>query len=155
MTPKASAVNMLLDREIQDSRLMHYLSEERDKKLSENKATRDSIEREHKKEVEVYTQACWIKVKGKELFLPITEEMPDGLTPQQKADLLKTHSTKKNKAQVISIGDMEHILFETKIEIPSNLLNKDPRENEEFQDWIMSMLKKNLPCKVFLGLELM
>lgn len=50
---------------------------------------------------------------------------------------------------------MEHILFETKIEIPSNLLDKDPRENEEFQDWIMSMLKKNLPCKVFLGLELM
>lgn len=88
---------MLLDREIQDSRLMHYLSEERDKKLSENKATRDSIEREHKKEVEVYTRACWIKIKGKELFLPITEEMPDGLTPQQKADLLKTHSTKKTR----------------------------------------------------------
>ena len=90
-------------------------------------STRESIERKYSKQVELYTRACTIKIEEEHLFLSITKAMPYGLTPQQKADLLEAHSTEENKAQEISIGEKKFILFDAKIEIPSNLLNEDPR----------------------------
>ena len=79
--------------------------------------------------------------------------MPYGLTPQQKADLLEAHSTERNKAQEISMGEKKFILFDAKIEIPENLLNEDPRENEDFQDWILDALRHNVLFGVFLATE--
>ena len=73
--------------------------------------------------------------------------------PQQKADLLEAHSTEENKAQEISIGEKKFILFDAKIEIPRNLLNEDPRENKEFQDWILDALRHNVLFAVFLATE--
>ena len=116
-------------------------------------STRESIERKYSKQVELYTQACTIKIEGGHLFLSITEPMPYGLIPQQKADLLEAHSTKRNKAQEISIGEKKFILFDAKIEIPSNLLNEDPREDEDFQDWILDALRHNVLFAVFLATE--
>lgn len=116
-------------------------------------STRESIERKYSKQVELYTQACTIKIEGEHLFLSITEPMPYGLIPQQKADLLEAHSTKRNKAQEISMGEKKFILFDAKIEIPENLLNEDPRKNEEFQDWILDALRKNVLFGVFLATE--
>ena len=116
-------------------------------------STRESIERKYSKQVELYTQACTIKIEGGHLFLSITEPMPYGLIPQQKADLLEAHSTKRNKAQEISMGEKKFILFDAKIEIPENLLNEDPRKNEEFQDWILDALRKNVLFGVFLATE--
>lgn len=116
-------------------------------------STRESIERKYSKQVELYTQACTIKIEGGHLFLSITEPMPYGLIPQQKADLLEAHSTKRNKAQEISMGEKKFILFGAKIEIPENLLNEDPRKNEEFQDWILDALRKNVLFGVFLATE--
>lgn len=104
-------------------------------------STRESIERKYSKQVELYTRACTIKIEEEYLFLSITKAMPYGLTPEQKADLLEAHSTEENKAQEISIGEKKFILFDAKIEIPENLLNEDPRENEEFQDWILGCTK--------------
>lgn len=116
-------------------------------------STRESIERKYSKQVELYTQACTIKIEGGHLFLSITEPMPYGLIPQQKADLLEAHSTKRNKAQEISMGEKKFILFDAKIEIPENLLKEDPRKNEEFQDWILDALRKNVLFGVFLATE--
>lgn len=116
-------------------------------------STRESIERKYSKQVELYTRACTIKIEEEHLFLSITKAMPYGLTPQQKADLLEAHSTEENKAQEISIGEKKFILFDAKIEIPSNLLNEDPRENEEFQDWILDALRHNVLFAVFLATE--
>ena len=116
-------------------------------------STRESIERKYSKQVELYTQACTIKIEGGHLFLSITEPMPYGLIPQQKADLLEAHSTKRNKAQEISMSEKKFILFDAKIEIPENLLNEDPRKNEEFQDWILDALRKNVLFGVFLATE--
>ena len=178
---------MLLDGEIQHSRLMLELSKIQANGLLENQAryesewkaiedsvkkhgergfdgqketvsstfisTRESIERKYSKQVELYTRACTIKIEEEHLFLPITKAMPYGLTPQQKADLLEAHSTEENKAQEISIGEKKFILFDAKIEIPSNLLNEDPRENEEFQDWILDALRHNVLFAVFLATE--
>ena len=61
-------------------------------------STRDSIERKYRKQIELYTRACTIKIEEEHLFLSITKAMPYGLTPQQKADLLKANSTEENKA---------------------------------------------------------
>lgn len=116
-------------------------------------STRDSIERKYSKQVELYTQACTIKIEDGHLFLSITEPMPYGLTPQQKADLLEAYSTERNKAQEILIGEKKFILFDAKIEIPRNLLNKDPRENEKFQNWILDALRNNILFAVFLATE--
>ena len=116
-------------------------------------STRESIERKYSKQVELYTRACTIKIEEEHLFLSITKAMPYGLTPQQKADLLEAHSTEENKAQEISIGEKKFILFDAKIEIPSNLLNEDPREDEEFQDWILDALRHNVLFAVFLATE--
>lgn len=116
-------------------------------------STRESIERKYSKQVELYTQACTIKIEDGHLFLSITEPMPYGLTPQQKADLLEAHSTKRNKAQEISMGEKKFILFDAKIKIPRNLLNEDPRKNEEFQDWILDALRQNVLFGVFLATE--
>lgn len=187
MNRKANVVKMLLDGELQHSRLMLELSEIRANGLSENQAryesewkaiedsvkkhgdrgfdgqkeainstftsTRESIERKYRKQVELYTRACTIKIEEEHLFLSITKAMPYGLTPQQKADLLEAHSTEENKAQEISIGEKKFILFDAKIEIPKNLLNEDPRENEEFQDWILDALRHNVLFAVFLATE--
>ena len=187
MNRKANVVKMLLDGELQHSRLMLELSEIRANGLSENQAryesewkaiedsvkkhgdrgfdgqkeainstftsTRESIERKYSKQVELYTRACTIKIEEGHLFLSITKAMPYGLTPQQKADLLEAHSTEENKAQEISIGEKKFILFDAKIEIPKNLLNEDPRENEEFQDWILDALRHNVLFAVFLATE--
>lgn len=178
---------MLLDGELQHSRLMLELSEIRANGLSENQAryetewnaivaktekygdegfdgqketvcssfisTRDSIERKYSKQVELYTQACTIKIEDGHLFLSITEPMPYGLTPQQKADLLEAHSTKRNKAQEMSIGEKKFILFDAKIEIPRKFLNKDPRENGKFRDWILDALRNNVLFAIFLATE--
>lgn len=116
-------------------------------------STRESIERKYSKQVELYTRACTIKIEEEHLFLSITEAMPYGLTPQQKADLLKAHSTERNKAQEISMGEKKFILFDAKIEIPENLLNEDPRKNEDFQDWILDALRHNVLFGVFLATE--
>ena len=116
-------------------------------------STRESIEKKYSKQVELYTQACTIKIEDGHLFLSITEPMPYGLTPQQKANLLEAHSTKRNKAQEISMGEKKFILFDAKIKIPRNLLNEDPRENEEFQDWILDALRHNVLFAVFLATE--
>ena len=116
-------------------------------------STRDSIERKYRKQIELYTRACTIKIEEEHLFLSITKAMPYGLTPQQKADLLEAHSTEENKAQEISIGEKKFILFDAKIEIPSNLLNEDPREDEDFQDWILDALRHNVLFAVFLATE--
>lgn len=116
-------------------------------------STRESIERKYSKQVELYTRACTIKIEKEHLFLSITEAMPYGLTPQQKADLLEAHSTERNKAQEISMGEKKFILFDAKIEIPENLLNEDPRENEDFQDWILDALRHNVLFGVFLATE--
>ena len=116
-------------------------------------STRDSIERKYSKQVELYTQACTIKIEDGHLFLSITEPMPYGLTPQQKADLLEAHSTKRNKAQEMSIGEKKFILFDAKIEIPRKFLNKDPRENEKFRDWILDALRNNVLFAIFLATE--
>ena len=116
-------------------------------------STRESIERKYSKQVELYTRACTIKIEEEHLFLSITEAMPYGLTPQQKADLLEAHSTERNKAQEISMGEKKFILFDAKIEIPENLLNEDPRENEDFQDWILDALRHNVLFGVFLATE--
>lgn len=116
-------------------------------------STRESIERKYSKQVELYTRACTIKIEEEHLFLSITKAMPYGLTPQQKADLLEAHSTEENKAQEISIGEKKFILFDAKIEIPSNLLNEDPREDEDFQDWILDALRHNVLFAVFLATE--
>lgn len=187
MNRKANVVKMLLDGELQHSRLMLELSEIRANGLSENQAryesewkaiedsvkkhgdrgfdgqkeainstftsTRESIERKYSKQVELYTRACTIKIEEEHLFLSITKAMPYGLTPEQKADLLEAHSTEENKAQEISIGEKKFILFDAKIEIPKNLLNEDPRENEEFQDWILDALRHNVLFAVFLATE--
>lgn len=187
MKRNATVVTMLLDGEIQHSRLMCELSEIQANGLSENQAryesewkaiqdsmkkygdrgfdgqketinstfisTRDSIERKYRKQIELYTRACTIKIEEEYLFLSITEAMPYGLTPEQKADLLEAHSTEENKAQEISIGEKKFILFDAKIEIPENLLNEDPRENEEFQDWILDALRHNVLFAVFLATE--
>lgn len=187
MKRNATVVTMLLDGEIQHSRLMCELSEIQANGLSENQAryesewkaiqdsmkkygdrgfdgqketinstftsTRESIERKYSKQVELYTRACTIKIEEEYLFLSITEAMPYGLTPEQKAGLLEAHSTEENKAQEISIGEKKFILFDAKIEIPENLLNEDPRENEEFQDWILDALRHNVLFAVFLATE--
>ncbi len=187
MKRNTTVVTMLLDGEIQHSRLMRELSEIRDNGLSENQArhkreweaiqdsirkhgdrgfdgqketinstfisTRESIERKYSKQVELYTRACTIKIEEGHLFLSITEAIPYGLTPQQKADLLEAHSTERNKAQEISIGEKKFILFNAKIEIPKNLVNEDPRENENFQDWILDALRHNVLFGVFLATE--
>jgi hypothetical protein len=187
MKRNATVVTMLLDGEIQHSRLMLELSEIQANGLSENQAryesewkaiqdsmkkygdrgfdgqketinstftsTRESIERKYSKQVELYTRACTIKIEEEYLFLSITKAMPYGLTPEQKADLLEAHSTEENKAQEISIGEKKFILFDAKIEIPENLLNEDPRENEEFQDWILDALRHNVLFAVFLATE--
>ena len=187
MKRNTTVVTMLLDGEIQHSRLMCELSEIRANGLSENQArhkrewdaiqdsikkygdrgfdgqketinstftsTRESIERKYSKQVELYTRACTIKIEKEHLFLSITEAMPYGLTPQQKADLLEAHSTERNKAQEISMGEKKFILFDAKIEIPENLLNEDPRENEDFQDWILDALRHNVLFGVFLATE--
>ena len=116
-------------------------------------STRESIERKYSKQVELYTRACTIKIEKEHLFLSITEAMPYGLTPQQKADLLEAHSTERNKAQEISMGEKKFILFDAKIEIPENLLNEDPRANEDFQDWILDALRHNVLFGVFLATE--
>ena len=116
-------------------------------------STRDSIERKYRKQIELYTRACTIKIEEEHLFLSITKAMPYGLTPQQKADLLEAHSTEENKAQEISMGEKKFILFDAKIKIPRNLLNEDPRENEEFQDWILDALRHNVLFAVFLATE--
>ena len=116
-------------------------------------STRESIERKYSKQVELYTRACTIKIEEEHLFLSITEPMPYGLTPQQKANLLEAHSTKRNKAQEISMGEKKFILFDAKIEIPENLLNEDPRKNEDFQDWILDALRHNVLFGVFLATE--
>jgi hypothetical protein len=116
-------------------------------------STRESIERKYSKQVELYTRACTIKIEKEHLFLSITEAMPYGLTPQQKEDLLEAHSTERNKAQEISMGEKKFILFDAKIEIPENLLNEDPRENEDFQDWILDALRHNVLFGVFLATE--
>jgi hypothetical protein len=116
-------------------------------------STRESIERKYSKQVELYTRVCTIKIEKEHLFLSITEAMPYGLTPQQKADLLEAHSTERNKAQEISMGEKKFILFDAKIEIPENLLNEDPRENEDFQDWILDALRHNVLFGVFLATE--
>ena len=116
-------------------------------------STRESIERKYSKQVELYTRACTIKIEEEHLFLSITKAMPYGLTPQQKADLLKANSTEENKAQEISMGEKKFILFDAKIKIPRNLLNEDPRENEEFQDWILDALRHNVLFAVFLATE--
>jgi hypothetical protein len=116
-------------------------------------STRDSIERKYRKQIELYTRACTIKIEEEHLFLSITKAMPYGLTPQQKADLLKANSTEENKAQEISMGEKKFILFDAKIKIPRNLLNEDPRENEEFQDWILDALRHNVLFAVFLATE--
>lgn len=187
MKRNTTVVTMLLDGEIQHSRLMLELSEIRANGLSENQArhkreweaiqdsvkkhgdrgfdgqketinstfisTRDSIERKYRKQIELYTRACTIKIEEEHLFLSITKAMPYGLTPQQKADLLEAHSTEENKAQEISMGEKKFILFDAKIKIPRNLLNEDPRENEEFQDWILDALRHNVLFAVFLATE--
>ncbi len=116
-------------------------------------STRDSIERKYRKQIDLYTRACTIKIEEEHLFLSITKAMPYGLTPQQKADLLKANSTEENKAQEISMGEKKFILFDAKIKIPRNLLNEDPRENEEFQDWILDALRHNVLFAVFLATE--
>ena len=116
-------------------------------------STRESIERKYSKQVELYTRACTIKIEEEHLFLSITEAMPYGLTMDQKNALLEAHSTEENKAQEISMGEKKFILFDAKIEIPENLLNKDPRENEEFQDWILDALRHNVLFAVFLATE--
>lgn len=116
-------------------------------------STRDSIERKYRKQIELYTRACTIKIENQHLFLSITEPMPYGLTPQQKADLLEAHSTKRNKAQEMSIGEKKFILFDAKIEIPRKFLNKDPRENEKFRDWILDALRNNVLFAIFLATE--
>ena len=116
-------------------------------------STRESIERKYSKQVELYTRACTIKIEEEHLFLSITEAMPYGLTMDQKNALLEAHSTERNKAQEISIGEKKFILFDAKIEIPRNLLNEDPRENEEFQDWILDALRHNVLFAVFLATE--
>lgn len=116
-------------------------------------STKESIERKYSKQVELYTRACTIKIEKEHLFLSITEAMPYGLTPQQKEDLLEAHSTERNKAQEISMGEKKFILFDAKIEIPENLLNEDPRENEDFQDWILDALRHNVLFGVFLATE--
>ena len=115
--------------------------------------TRDSIERKYRKQIELYTRACTIKIGNQHLFLSITKAMPYGLTPKQKADLLEAYSTERNKAQEISIGEKKFILFDAKIEIPKNLLNEDPRENEAFQGWILDALRHNVLFAVFLATE--
>ena len=116
-------------------------------------STRESIERKYSKQVELYTRACTIKIEEEHLFLSITEAMPYGLTMDQKNALLEAHSTEENKAQEISMGEKKFILFDAKIEIPENLLNKDPRENEAFQDWILDALRHNVLFAVFLATE--
>ena len=116
-------------------------------------STRESIERKYSKQVELYTRACTIKIEKEHLFLSITEAMPYGLTPQQKEDLLEAHSTERNKAQEISMGEKKFILFDAKIEIPENLLNEDPREDKDFQDWILDALRHNVLFAVFLATE--
>lgn len=116
-------------------------------------STRESIERKYSKQVELYTRACTIKIEEEYLFLSITEAMPYGLTMDQKNALLEAHSTEENKAQEISMGEKKFILFDAKIEIPGNLLNEDPRENEEFQDWILDALRHNVLFAVFLATE--
>lgn len=116
-------------------------------------STRESIERKYSKQVELYTRACTIKIEEEYLFLSITEAMPYGLTMDQKNALLEAHSTERNKAQEISIGEKKFILFNAKIEIPRNLVNEDPRENEDFQDWILDELRHNILFAVFLAKE--
>lgn len=116
-------------------------------------SAQDSIKEEYDSLRDLYTRACTIKIEDGHLFLSITEPMPYGLTPQQKADLLEAHSTKRNKAQEISMGEKKFILFDAKIKIPRNLLNEDPRKNEEFQDWILDALRQNVLFGVFLATE--
>lgn len=116
-------------------------------------STRESIEKKYRKQIELYTRACTIKIEEGHLFLSITEAMPYGLTMDQKNALLESHSTEENKAQEISMGEKKFILFDAKIEIPRNLLNEDPRENEEFQDWILDALRHNILFAVFLATE--
>lgn len=116
-------------------------------------SAQDSIKEEYDSLRDLYTRACTIKIEKEHLFLSITEAMPYGLTPQQKEDLLEAHSTERNKAQEISMGEKKFILFDAKIEIPENLLNEDPRENEDFQDWILDALRHNVLFGVFLATE--
>ena len=141
---------MLLDGELQHSRLMLELSEIRANGLSENQARYESEWKAIEDSVKKHGDRGF---EEEHLFLSITKAMPYGLTPQQKADLLEAHSTEENKAQEISIGEKKFILFDAKIEIPSNLLNEDPRENEEFQDWILDALRHNVLFAVFLATE--
>lgn len=116
-------------------------------------STRESIERKYSKQVELYTRVCTIKIEEEYFFLSITEAMPYGLTMDQKNALLEAHSTEENKAQEISMGEKKFILFDAKIKIPKNLLNEDPRENEDFQDWILDALRHNVLFAVFLATE--
>lgn len=115
--------------------------------------TKESIERKYSKQVELYTQACTIKIEEGFLSLPITEPMPYGLSSEEKNTLLEARSTKRNKAKEISMGEKKFILFDAKIEIPRKFLNKDPRENEEFQDWILDALRNNVLFAIFLATE--
>lgn len=114
-----------------------------------------SIEKEYDSLRDLYTRACTIEIKEEHLFFPITAPIPYGLTLQQKEDLLKAHSTERDKAEevLILIGKMQFILFKAKTELPEKFKNKNPREDEDFQDWILNILKNNLLFAALLATE--
>ena len=116
-------------------------------------STQDSIKKEYDSLRDLYTRACTIEIKEGNLFFPITAPIPYGLTLQQKEDLLKAHSTEENKAKEVSIGKMQFILFKAKTELPKKFKNKNPREDEDFQDWILNILRNNLLFVALLATE--
>ena len=79
--------------------------------------------------------------------------MPYGLTTVEQGATLKQYSSKKSDAVVVDLAEKKFILFDAKIEIPENLLNEDPRKNEDFQDWILDALRHNVLFGVFLATE--
>lgn len=116
-------------------------------------STQNSIKEEYDSLRDLYTRACTIEIKEGLLFFPITAPIPYGLTLQQKEDLLKAHSTEENKAKEVSIGKMQFILFKAKTELPKKFKNKNPREDEDFQDWILNILRNNLLFVALLATE--
>lgn len=116
-------------------------------------STQDSIKKEYDSLRDLYTRACTIEIKEEHLFFPITAPIPYGLTLQQKEDLLKAHSTETDKAEEVLIGKMQFILFKAKTELPKKFKNKNPREDEDFQDWILNILRNNLLFAALLATE--
>jgi len=114
---------------------------------------KNAINSKYETQVNLYKKACKLQIEENSLFCSLTVPMPYGLTTVEQGSTLKQYSSKKNNAVVVDLAEKKFILFDAKIEIPKNLLNEDPRENEEFQDWILDALRHNVLFAVFLATE--